>query len=66
MAFKLSDDEIWEMARIEAESECDISAGFDWGSSAADYIRWRSQSCDQSEASLEKIAKPPFNSELLD
>lgn len=33
-------DEEWlrEAARIEEEANCDISAGFDWGASLADYI----------------------------
>ena len=38
MEFKISDDELREMARIESESGCDVEAGFDWGASAGAYL----------------------------
>lgn len=38
MAFQISQDELLEMACIEAEAGCDVEAGFDWGRNAAAYL----------------------------
>jgi hypothetical protein len=38
MAFEISQDELLDMARIEAEAGCDVEAGFDWGRNADAYL----------------------------
>lgn len=37
--FQLSPEEVREMAKIEEEANCDISAGFDWGANTVEYLR---------------------------
>jgi len=49
MTFKISPEDLREMARIEEEAGCDIEAGFDWGRSAGAYIASSSSYIDRKK-----------------
>lgn len=38
MEFRLDEAELRELAQIEAETNCDIGAGFDWGQNLGNYL----------------------------
>jgi hypothetical protein len=38
MEFKITENEAREFAQIEASAECDIGAGFDWGTSLGKFL----------------------------
>lgn len=39
MEFKLSEARLRELAQIEAETNCDIEAGFNWGQNLGTYLK---------------------------
>lgn len=39
MEFKLSEARLRELAQIEAEANCDIGAGFDWGQNLGTHLK---------------------------
>ncbi|UBF27476.1 hypothetical protein K9N68_05890 [Kovacikia minuta CCNUW1] len=49
MEFRLDEAELRELAQIEAETNCDISAGFDWGQSLGNYLSQATRTIDHGK-----------------
>ncbi len=52
MTFKIDREQLRELAAIEAESGCDITAGLDWGSHTATYLRCSGRYLDREKLLL--------------
>lgn len=48
MEFKLDEAELRQLAQIEAETHCDIGAGFDWGQSLGNYLSQATHAVNQA------------------